>query len=147
MGIPLINRRAFLRMGAVGTLAAGGAAYATGVEPRWLKTTFKDVRGLGLDQKIRVLHLSDFHASACVPWERIQESLEVGLSHRPDLVFLTGDFVTSPRYDVSRYAEALAPLKGHPHAYACLGNHDGRYRGEDSPARRNDSTTSSTRWE
>ena len=132
MTFPLMNRRAFLRLGSVGALAAGGAAYAAGVEPGWLKTTFKDVRGLGLDQRIRVLHLSDLHASGCVPWERIRESMEIGLSHKPDLVFLTGDFVTSTSYDVSRYAEALAPLKGHPHCYACLGNHDGRYRGADT---------------
>lgn len=102
--------------------------YGRYVESGRLETTFKEVVGLGLKRRIRVLHLSDFYASSCVPWSLIEESIEVGLSHQPDLVFLTGDFVTGTDFDVSAFPEHFGKLKGHPRCFACLGNHDGYYR-------------------
>ncbi len=98
------------------------------MEAGWLETTFRKIDGLGLKETIRVLHLSDFHASWCVPWKRIQESIERGLAEKPDLVLITGDYVTGRGHDVSGYPDVLAPLRGHPHCYAVFGNHDGSYK-------------------
>lgn len=122
-----INRRQFLKFSSAGIAAGvGGAAYGH-MESGRLVTTFKEITGLGLKRKIRVLHLSDFHASDSVPWSLIRESVEIGLSHAPDLVFLTGDFVTGRSFDFTAYPEHVAALKSHPLCFAVMGNHDGKY--------------------
>lgn len=125
-----MNRRTFLRLGVAGagTAALGGAAAK--LESSYLEKTTKVIDGLGLATPVKVLHLSDFHASWCVPWKLIRESVEMGLEENPDLVVLTGDYVTSRKDDMSGYPDALAPLKGHPACFACFGNHDGGYQSE-----------------
>jgi predicted MPP superfamily phosphohydrolase len=122
-----VTRRSFLRLGGLGLAGAGGFGIAKWEAER-LETTFKAIDGLGVSEKIRVLHLSDLHASACVSWELINESIERGLAENPDLVVLTGDYVTGRGQDLSGYRKALAPLHGHPHCFAVFGNHDGSYR-------------------
>lgn len=74
---------------------------------------------------LRVLHLSDLHLSSVVPLSFIIESIELGLSEKPDLIALTGDFFTGPAYALSDYAKALRPLAAAAPTFACLGNHDG----------------------
>ena len=129
-----ISRRNFLRLGAASGVAVGGSGvYSRYIEPRDLETTFKRIH-LGLRGKIRILHLSDFHASSCVPWSLIQRSIEIGLSHHPDLVFLTGDFITGQHYEFHDYPKFIASLKGQANCFACLGNHDGKYITKRLPA-------------
>lgn len=133
-----MTRRRLLTLG-LGTTAAGACGLGAAIaEARWLQTTFRRIEGIGLPKKLRVLHLSDFHASDVVPWSLIRESIEKGLAEKPDLVFITGDHVSGPDDNLSGYPDALAPLRGHPHCFACFGNHDGKYRlaGEPSTARR-----------
>jgi len=122
-----ISRRNFLTLGGISVLATGTGVGAARWESRSLRTTFKEITGLGLKTKIRVLHLSDFHASSQVPWSLIEESVEIGLSHKPELIFLTGDFVTNTHYDFEDYPKYFEALKDHPHCYAVMGNHDGKY--------------------
>jgi len=123
-------------LGGVGALGAVGGIGAARVESKWLRTTFKRISGLGLERPLRVLHLSDFHASWCVSWEQIHQAVRTGMVHKPDMVVLTGDYITSGDDDISGYADALAPLGQHPHCYACFGNHDGKYLPMESRARR-----------
>ena len=55
----------------------------------------------------------------------VRRSVEMGLAEKPDLICLTGDFITH-KYD--RWDEYAAILKALPNAaptYAILGNHDG----------------------
>jgi predicted MPP superfamily phosphohydrolase len=131
----LLTRRNFLMLGGVGALGTIGAIGAATIEAKWLRTTFKQISGLGLERPLRVLHLSDFHASWCVSWEHIHEAVRTGMEQKPDVVVLTGDYVSTRDDDISGYADALAPLRGHPHCYACFGNHDGKYLPEHGRAR------------
>lgn len=122
-------------MGGVGAVGMAGGLGAARLESKHLVTTFKRISGVGLTRPVRVLHLSDFHASWCVPWGMIHEAVERGMAEKPDLVVLTGDYITGRKNDISGYGDALAPLKGHPHCYASFGNHDGEYHPENSRAR------------
>ena len=131
----LITRRNFLLCGAGASMGVAGGATFARMESKWLKTTFKKISGLGLAQPLRVLHLSDFHASWCVPWKQIRESVEMGLAEKPDLILLTGDYVSTRKDKIDGYPEALAPLAGHPHSFAVFGNHDWKYYPEGSRAR------------
>lgn len=126
----ILTRRGFLKLGKIGCVAAVGGAVVARWESVRLETTFRRVEGLGLKERIRVLHLSDFHASWCVPWSLIRESVERGMAEKPDVVVLTGDFISRPTDKLDGYAEVLAALEGHPHCYGSFGNHDGPY---DSP--------------
>lgn len=123
-----VSRRAFLASAFGGVAAATGVAgYARLVEPERLEITTKPVRLSrgSAGAPLRVLHLSDFHASDVVPTALIRESVRLGLEQKPDLVLLTGDFFTSICADRAALAAALRPLAAAAPTFACPGNHDG----------------------
>jgi predicted MPP superfamily phosphohydrolase len=102
--------------------------YAFGVEPNWLERTYYQVKlpCKGLASGVRVLHLSDFHASSAVPFTLIESAVEMGLEAKPDVICLTGDFVTDAApFDRAEYARILRRLSTAAPVFATLGNHDG----------------------
>jgi predicted MPP superfamily phosphohydrolase len=102
--------------------------YAFGVEPNWLERTFHRVKlpCKNLSSGVRILHLSDLHASSVVPFSLIEKSVELGLESKPDVICLTGDFVTdSTLFDEAEYARILRRLSSAAPVFASLGNHDG----------------------
>jgi predicted MPP superfamily phosphohydrolase len=109
------------------TAALSAFGYARFFEPRWLEETQKTVRtGRGFRRPLRLAHLSDFHASGVIPVSFIRESFERTLALKPDLICLTGDFVTADNdFDTGLYESALQMLSAKVPTYACLGNHDG----------------------
>lgn len=103
-------------------------SYAFAVEPKWLDRTLHTVplNGYSGESSIRILHLSDFHASSVVPFSLIERSVEMGLEAKPDAICLTGDFITNKQHvDGAAYRRILKRLSAHAPAYATLGNHDG----------------------
>jgi len=74
---------------------------------------------------LTILHLSDLHASAEVPLSWIRKAFARGLEAKPDLILLTGDYITDKIPSVDAYAACLAELRRKAPAYASLGNHDG----------------------
>lgn len=102
--------------------------YAFGVEPKWLDRTLNRItlpHG-DISRGFRILHLSDFHASSVTPLSLIEKAVEYGLDVRPDLICLTGDFVTDAEtFDEKEYSRILSRLSNSAPAFACLGNHDG----------------------
>jgi predicted MPP superfamily phosphohydrolase len=55
----------------------------------------------------------------------IAEAIRLGLGRHPDLVTLTGDFVTGRLGPGEGYARELSRLVDAAPTFACLGNHDG----------------------
>lgn len=96
-------------------------------EPRWLDLTHRRVRlDTPLARPMRILQLSDLHSSLLVPLSMIHHAITVGLAAKPDLICLTGDFVTHRQDFNSRdYAATLRRLSSAAPTYAVLGNHDG----------------------
>lgn len=78
------------------------------------------------DRPLRVVQIADPHLG---PWQsvrRLRSTIEGLLEHQPDLVLLTGDFLTMEG-NGSRGAlsEALSPLREQPdRCFAIFGNHD-----------------------
>jgi predicted MPP superfamily phosphohydrolase len=102
--------------------------YAFGVEPNWLERTFHRVKlpCRNLTSGVRILHLSDLHASPAVPFSLIESAVEMGLDAKPDVICLTGDFVTDATpFDEAEYARILRRLSSAAPVFASLGNHDG----------------------
>ena len=91
----------------------------------YFELTHRELRVPGLDPAhdgLTVAHLTDLHIGRDVPDTRILAALEAVNAAKPDLVALTGDFVTSQRDDYDHVPYLLGRLE-RP-AFAVLGNHD-----------------------
>jgi len=106
---------------------AAGICYSRYMESQWLDLDEVGVTipGKKLAGPIRILHMSDFHASSVVPLGYIEEAIRLGLSAEPDLICVTGDFYTATDFDRDEYVRILKLLSGAAPAFACFGNHDG----------------------
>lgn len=124
---------ALLAMG--GLAGAGALAYAAWVEPDWIEVT--DVR-LNLPRLPRSFHgyriaqISDIHAGKFLPDERLERVVELVNAQEPDLVAMTGDFVTRVYRSAPKdIVPAMRKLKARDGIVAILGNHD--YWGSQGP--------------
>jgi len=75
---------------------------------------------------LRVVQITDPHLGPWQPVGRLRRHLERLLAHDPDLVLLTGDFLTMEgQGSPGALAESLAPLRRvSDRCYAIFGNHD-----------------------
>src|SRR5262249_19925526 len=118
-----ISRRRFLFLPVLG---ASGVAYARLVEPTWLELTQRECAIPTLVRPITLIHLSDFHASNVVPKSHIERAIEMAVGASPDLICITGDFVTDTKgFDAGWYTAVLRRLVLKAPTFAVLGNHDG----------------------
>ncbi len=78
---------------------------------------------LACEPALTVAHLTDFHVSERMPASYYTDALERALAEAPDLVLLTGDYI-SVEAELPLLGRALKPLENHPRVYAILGNHD-----------------------
>lgn len=122
-----LTRRRFLRLlGGAALAGAGSGLYARWGEPHWLAISRHTVPlGDGARPPLRLVQLSDFHASPVVSFEFIARSVALALAEQPDAIALTGDFFTNEIADDARLVETLRPLAATAPTFACLGNHDG----------------------
>ena len=74
----------------------------------------------------RILQLSDIHHSLFVPLDYVAAVVELSNRLKPDLIALTGDFVTYSRSSIEPVAEMLGALRARAGVVAVLGNHDFR---------------------
>jgi uncharacterized protein len=73
---------------------------------------------------LRIVQLTDIHHSVYIPIETVQDVVRTANRLHPDLLALTGDFVTlSPSY-IWPVARALGKLRARFGVFAVLGNHD-----------------------
>lgn len=77
----------------------------------------------GLDG-LRLLQLTDVHASAYMPLEEVRRIVEMARELAPDLVFHTGDFITSRGDPLEEAIAELARVEGRYGRFGCLGNHE-----------------------
>ena len=78
----------------------------------------------------RILQLSDIHHSLFVSRDRVAEVVMLSNRLKPDLIALTGDFVTYSRASIEPVAEILGGLQASAGVVAVLGNHDFRVGAE-----------------
>ncbi|WP_180542266.1 phosphodiesterase YaeI [Nevskia soli] len=129
-----MNRRRFLRIPllAAPLAALPVGAYAHYLEPEWLEVDRQPVRlpgiktaGIQLGKTIRIAQLSDFHSSDVVPNALIERSIDVALAQKPDVVCLTGDFIThEKKWFPDWYVPVLQRVQAQALCVAVLGNHD-----------------------
>jgi len=119
-------------------LAIEGNSIITGTEdPRLVTVEIPLVRLPAAWDGLTIVQLSDFHYDPEVTLPPIRRAIEITNGLRPDLIVLTGDFVTVPPFSKvfhnkkhsARVAEPCAALLAELTAplgvFAVLGNHDG----------------------
>jgi predicted MPP superfamily phosphohydrolase len=75
-------------------------------------------------QGLRVAHLTDFHRSRHTSDILLRHAVAAANAAKPDLILLTGDFVTNDARDIAPCGHILAPLCAPLGVFAILGNHD-----------------------
>ena len=78
------------------------------------------------DRPLRIVQISDPHLGPFMSVARLRTICERAVEAKPDLVFLTGDFLTmESQSDPDLLRDALTPLAALPgRVFACHGNHD-----------------------
>jgi uncharacterized protein len=76
-------------------------------------------------QGLRILQLSDLHYDGIQLSDRqLQETIQRSNQERPDLIVLTGDFITYQPHPIHKLIPQLNRLRSRYGTYAILGNHD-----------------------
>jgi uncharacterized protein len=131
------SRRQFLeRTAAVATAAPFVAgAYGLLYGRLNLETTAQKIHLPKLPAQFRgfrICQLSDIHIGPFMPAEEIRKYAAIANQLKPDLIVLTGDFVTFDPSTQYAVVEALSGLRAPYGVYGCLGNHDAWARVQDS---------------
>ncbi len=130
-----VTRRSFLKLAGVlalraAVVGAGGASYVAAVEPEWVEI---NPVGLGLPRLspafhgYRIAQISDLHMGDWLDANKLAEIVALVNKQKPDMIVITGDFVTRhPEYVASDLAKSLSKLSAPDGVMAVLGNHDYR---------------------
>lgn len=73
---------------------------------------------------LTIAHLSDLHVETIGDAARVERAVELAMQHTPDLIALTGDYVTHSMRHMDDCALALSELRAPLGVFATLGNHD-----------------------
>lgn len=133
-----LSRRAFLKVGGRSLLGAalagtGGFLYAHEVEPEWLHVAHLQLQLPNLAAAFRgyrIVHITDIHMGGAMTREHLDGVVRAVNEQSPDLVAITGDFVTAasgepaPAEVAPDLAASLGALRPRDAAVAVLGNHD-----------------------
>lgn len=72
----------------------------------------------------RVVQLSDIHHSPFTSRQQIERAVATATRLQPDIIALTGDYISKERQYAAPCAELLGRLRARHGIYAVLGNHD-----------------------
>src|ERR1700689_589723 len=97
-----------------------GDRFTVNDERIWLDALPSTFHGL------RVVQISDIHHGLFLPKDWLSEAVRQANRLKPDIIALTGDFVTYSRRNIGPAAELLGRLRARYGVYAVLGNHDFR---------------------
>jgi uncharacterized protein len=75
---------------------------------------------------LRIVQLTDIHHGLYFPAQILADTVQIVNRLEPDLIAVTGDFVTYSRNYIEPVAEILGTLKARLGVFAVLGNHDFR---------------------
>ncbi len=90
-----------------------------------VETNVLKIRGLSEAWRgTRVVQLTDLHLEPFTTAEDIARAVELAKSLEPELVVVTGDFITKDCLPITQLAEILSDLRPPLGVYGVLGNHD-----------------------
>src|SRR5688572_2515625 len=122
-GSPIARRATGAAMKSLGA----GIGYATLVEPKWIETTQLEIGVKGLSPRLdgyRIVHLTDIHHNMITGRKFLERVVEKCNALDPDLVALTGDFVTHDGARLGTCLGTMGKLQAADGLLATRGNHD-----------------------
>ncbi len=112
----------------IGAATLVGLAYSAWVEPNRIEVTRVSVTLRRLARAFcgyRIVQLSDIHLGDWMDAVRMDDVVRRTNAQKPDLIAITGDFVTRRAYShLPDLADVLSHLKARDGVVAVLGNHD-----------------------
>lgn len=126
---PKTPRRAFLKKLAAVALAGAGtlAGYTSLFAPYDYEVTETDIFLPQLPSRFegfRIVQLTDIHHSRLVSLKEVRRVVALANAAQPDVIVLTGDYISSHRKYIAPCAEALSELRAPEGVWAVFGNHD-----------------------
>lgn len=124
-----VTRRDFLKK-SVGVAAAAPflmSGYGVVFERRRFEVDHFELPVSGLSSSLAgltVVQLTDLHVGPFMRQEEIEACAEAVNRLKPDLIMLTGDFVSTSADEALPCARGLSGLRARHGVFACLGNHD-----------------------
>ena len=104
------------------------AGYALLIEPYWLEVVRVPIKTAKLPEPFTgttIVQISDFHLGNSNNQAKVHVAVDQVLALKPDLILLTGDFVSTLHSDEAQVLETeMARLSAPLGVYAILGNHD-----------------------
>jgi predicted MPP superfamily phosphohydrolase len=127
-----MTRRNFLRTGVragLGLTGLGSLAYGTEIEPEWVEVSHRSFVLPRLAPEFdgfRLVQLSDLHFDGdYMVAARLERVVRLINQQRPDVIALTGDFVTlAPQKFSAQIIAGLSKLQSRHATVGVLGNHD-----------------------
>ncbi len=131
-----LERRDFLKktVGMAATAPFLVSGYGAFLERRRFRVEeFKlPLAGLsGAIADLSIVQLTDIHVGPFMPAEELAAYVEAVNRLQPDLIAITGDFISSDIEEVAPCVDTLAGLRAPYGIFACLGNHDAFSGAED----------------
>ena len=75
--------------------------------------------------QVKIIQLSDFHYDGIsLSTSLLMKAIQLSNAEKPDLILLTGDYITNSTNSVKKLASQLNLLTSKKGVYAVLGNHD-----------------------
>jgi len=94
------------------------------IDPEITNTTIWLHRLPPVLEGLKIVHLTDIHHSLFTPLEEVERAVHLANRLEPDVVALTGDYVTLSTAYIGPVARALGRLRARRGVFAVLGNHD-----------------------
>ena len=127
--LPDLQRREFLKK-SVGVVAAAPfliSGHGVFLGRRRFQIDHFDLPLNGLSSALAqfsIVHLTDIHVGPFMPAEELGAYVEAVNRLKPDIIALTGDFVSTSLDEIAPCVDTLAGLKARYGIFACMGNHD-----------------------
>lgn len=127
--IKAMNRRKKIKliMLSLVVVILGLGLYAVIIEPQMIRVTRQDVCIRNLPEEFdgfTIMQASDLHVAIWVKPAHIKSMVKKMMDLHPDMIVLTGDYVSMSAKYAQPTADALAGLSAPHGVYAVLGNHD-----------------------
>ncbi|MFZ4767813.1 MAG: metallophosphoesterase, partial [Roseimicrobium sp.] len=106
---------------------SGSYAYGSLLERHRLTVERHDLRlalGARAPERFRAVSLTDFHFDPLYEMEFLQECVNRTNELKPDVVLLSGDYISRTSRRIDDFSRVLSGLSASAGVFACLGNHD-----------------------
>lgn len=135
--VPSPDRRHFLQQAALALSATPFVASAYGLLYGRLdmEVTHQRIRLARLPKSFegfRIAQLSDIHISPFMPAEEIRRCVTIANQLQPDVIVMTGDYVSWDPAAQEEVVQALSGLRAPHGVFGCLGNHEAITQTEES---------------